>query len=162
MSVTLEKLRALKRQAGTGSPAAPASQGPSHAGPAASIPPAHTPAANDGAAVTAITLPASVFTAIRPAPGGGTKISRVTVEEFVKNLRPGLHEAMWAPRVSIRGGMMATVTAPYEFKLEGKSTHCGIDVFELAKVDGQWKVASLTWTAEPEACPELKTQKAAG
>ncbi|MBJ7409087.1 MAG: hypothetical protein JHD15_01805 [Phenylobacterium sp.] len=119
-------------------------------------------AANDGAAVTAITLPASVFTAIRPAPGGGTKVSRMTVEEFVKNLRPGLHEAMWAPRVSIRGGMMATVTAPYEFKLEGKSTHCGIDVFELAKVDGQWKVASLIWTAEPDACPELKTQKAAG
>ncbi|MBZ4038128.1 ribonuclease H-like domain-containing protein [Novilysobacter selenitireducens] len=54
MSVTLEKLRALKRQAGTASPAGPAPPAPSHSAPAASIPPAHTPAANDGAATTSI------------------------------------------------------------------------------------------------------------
>ena len=52
MSVTLEKLRALKRQAGTGAPAETAPPAPSHS--AASIPPAHTPAANDGAATTSI------------------------------------------------------------------------------------------------------------
>ena len=54
MSVTLEKLRALKRQAGTASPAGPAPPAPSHSAPAASIPAAHTPAANDGAATTSI------------------------------------------------------------------------------------------------------------
>jgi len=112
-------------------------------------------AAPDGAAVAAVTLPAGVFTSIRPAPGGGTKIGRVTVEDFIKSLRPGLHEAMWSPKVVLRGTLMATVTAPYEFKLDGKSLHCGIDVFDLAKVDGQWKIAAATWTAEPDACPEL-------
>ena len=54
MSVTLEKLRALKRQAGTASPAEPAPPASSHSAPAASIPAAHTPAANDGAATTSI------------------------------------------------------------------------------------------------------------
>lgn len=116
-------------------------------------------AGNDGAGVTATVLPASVFTAIRPAPGGGTKVSRVTVEDFIKNLRPGLHEAMWSPKVVLRGTLMATVTAPYEFKLDGKTTHCGIDVFDLAKVDGQWKIASAVWTAEPDACAELKASR---
>lgn len=114
----------------------------------------------DAATLAAVTLPGGVYTSIRPAPGGGTKINRITVEDFIKNLRPGLQEAMWAPRVSVRAGMMATVTAPYEFKLDGKTTHCGIDVFDLAKVDGQWKIASAIWTAETDACPELKTQKA--
>lgn len=116
-------------------------------------------AANDGAAVAAVTLPGSLYTSIRPAPGGGTKIGRTSVEDFIKNLRPGLHEAMWAPQVTVRAGMMATVIAPYEFKLDGKALHCGIDVFDLAKVDGQWKIAAATWTAEADACPELKARK---
>ena len=66
---------------------------------------------------------------------------------------------MWAPVVSLRGDMIATVSAPYEFRLDGKTTHCGIDVFDLAKVDGAWKIAGLTWTAEPAACAELKARK---
>lgn len=116
-------------------------------------------AAQDGAAIAAVTLPGSIYTSIRPAPGGGTKVGRTSVEDFIKNLRPGLHEAMWAPRVTVRAGIMATVAAPYEFRLEGKTLHCGIDVFDLAKVDGQWKIAAATWTAEADACPELKPQK---
>lgn len=66
---------------------------------------------------------------------------------------------MWSPKVVLRGTLMATVTAPYEFKLDGKTTHCGIDVFDLAKVDGQWKIASAVWTAEPDACAELKASR---
>ena len=116
-------------------------------------------AAQDGAAIAAVTLPGSIYTSIRPAPGGGTKIVRTSVEDFIKNLRPGLYEAMWAPRVTVRSGIMATVAAPYEFRLEGKTLHCGIDVFDLAKVDGQWKITAATWTAEADACPELKARK---
>jgi len=116
-------------------------------------------AAPDGAAVAAVTIPGGVFTSIRPQPNGGTKVGRVTVEDFIKNLRPGLHEAMWSPKVVLRGALMATVTAPYEFKLDGKTLHCGIDVFDLAKVDGQWKIAAATWTAETDACPELTASR---
>ncbi|MBU1376558.1 MAG: hypothetical protein KKB47_18520 [Alphaproteobacteria bacterium] len=115
--------------------------------------------AHDGAAVAAVTLPASVYTSIRPVPGGGTKINRILVEDFIKNLKPGLHEAMWSPKVVLRGTLMATVTAPYELKVDGKTVHCGIDVFDLAKVDGQWKIAGAIWTAEADACPELRVAR---
>ena len=100
-----------------------------------------------------------MFTAVRARPDGTRQMSRVTVEQFAANLRPGLFEHMWAPVVSLRGDMIATVSAPYEFQLDGKTTHCGIDVFDLAKVDGDWKIAGLTWTAEPDACVELKARK---
>jgi hypothetical protein len=116
-------------------------------------------AAQDAATLGAVTIPASVYTSIRPVAGGGTKINRITVEDFIKNLRPGVHEAMWSPKVVLRAGLLATVTAPYEFRLDGKTIHCGIDVFDLAKVDGQWKIAAATWTAETDACAELKAQK---
>jgi hypothetical protein len=116
-------------------------------------------AAKDADAVRAVTLPGGIYTSIRPAAGGGTAVTRLTVEDFAQHLRPGLHEAMWSPRVSLRGDMLATVSGPYEFQLDGKTTHCGIDVFDLAKVDGQWRIASIIWTAEPDACPELKARK---
>jgi len=116
-------------------------------------------AAPDAAAVQAAVLPGSMFTAVRARPDGTRQLSRVTVEQFAANLRPGLFEHMWAPVVSLRGDMIATVSAPYEFRLDGKTTHCGIDVFDLAKVDGAWKIAGLTWTAEPAACAELKARK---
>lgn len=115
-------------------------------------------AAQDAATITAVTLPDSVYTSIRPMPDGGTKVSRINVGSFIKSLRPGLHEAMWQPKVMLRGSLMATVTAPYELKVDGKSVHCGIDVFDLAKVDGQWRIAAATWTAEADACPELKAK----
>jgi hypothetical protein len=113
----------------------------------------------DAAGVQAAVLPGSMFTAIRKRPDGTRQMSRITVEQFAANLRPGLFERMWAPQVSLRGDMIATVSAPYEFQLDGKTTHCGIDVFDLAKVDGAWKIAGLTWTAEPDACAELKARK---
>ena len=46
-----------------------------------------------------------------------------------------------------------------EFQLNGKTTHCGIDVFSLVKSDGGWKIAGLMWTQEPGACAELKSRK---
>jgi hypothetical protein len=66
---------------------------------------------------------------------------------------------MWDPLVSRRGSL-AVVWAPYEFQLNGKTAHCGIDVFNLVKTEGRWKIAVASWTVEPEACPELKARPA--
>ncbi|MBK9064929.1 MAG: hypothetical protein IPL89_17350 [Acidobacteria bacterium] len=47
---------------------------------------------------------------------------------------------------------IAVVWAPYEFWIDGKTSHCGIDVFDFVKVDGAWRVANAMWTVEPNAC----------
>jgi len=116
-------------------------------------------AAADKTAAQAAVLPGTMFTAVRVRPDGTRQLSRIAVEDFIAGLRPGLHEEMWSPRVSLRGDLIATVSAPYEFRLDGKTTHCGIDVFDLVKIEGSWKIASLTWTAEPSACAELKARR---
>lgn len=66
-------------------------------------------------------------------------------------------ERYWSPTVMIRGAM-AVVWAPYEFKIDGDTTHCGIDVFSFAKIDGAWKVSNSMWTVEPNACTELRPE----
>jgi hypothetical protein len=93
-------------------------------------------------------------------PDGKVTLRRNQAKDMIANLPggPAMNEGVWAPTVLIRGPM-AVVWAPYEFKLEGKSHHCGIDVFDFVKVDGAWKMASAMWTAEPAACAELKAAK---
>ena len=53
-------------------------------------------------------------------------------------------------------GRIGIVWAPYEFWLDGKSHHCGIDVFEMVKNDSGWKIANLMWTHEPDGCAALR------
>ena len=64
-------------------------------------------------------------------------------------------ERYWKPTVLVRGPI-AMVWAPYEFKIDAKTSHCGVDVFDFVKVDGAWRVANAMWTVEPEACAMLR------
>lgn len=62
-------------------------------------------------------------------------------------------EVYWDPAVLVRGNI-AVVWAEYSFDLDGKRSHCGIDVFNLMRVDGAWKVTGIQYTVEPDNCPE--------
>jgi hypothetical protein len=64
-------------------------------------------------------------------------------------------ERYWAPTVLIRGGI-AVVWAPYEYWIDGQTSHCGVDVFDFVKIEGAWRVANAMWTVEPDACAELR------
>lgn len=64
-------------------------------------------------------------------------------------------ERYWSPTVMIRGSI-AVVWAPYEFWIDGKTSHCGIDVFDFVKIEGRWRVANSMWSVEPNACDELR------
>jgi hypothetical protein len=48
---------------------------------------------------------------------------------------------------------MAVFWAPYSFDIDGKRSHCGVDVFDFIRVKGEWKLANSMWTVEPDGCP---------
>ena len=60
-------------------------------------------------------------------------------------------ERMWDPEVKIRGDI-ATVWTPYDFHINGKFSHCGIDAFDLVKKDGAWRISGGTYTVERTGC----------
>ena len=64
-----------------------------------------------------------------------------------------LREVYWDPTVLVRGNI-AVVWAEYSFDYNGKRSHCGIDVFNLMKIGGEWKVTGIQYTVEPDNCPE--------
>lgn len=56
------------------------------------------------------------------------------------------------PTVMIRGPI-AVVWGEYEFLINGRFSHCGVDSIDLVKVDGDWKIANWMWTVEKKGCP---------
>ena len=109
---------------------------------------------NDFALLTSLRLEGGTNTIERPATSGGTLVAR---RPFTPDgLKPGAYrERYWDPIVHVRG-KLAVVWTPYEFWQGGKSSHCGIDVFELVKEDSGWRIANMMWTVEPDACPALR------
>jgi len=142
--------------------------GPAVTGPAAQAPAAHPEEAailevvdrfmhavssTDPADMAAIRLEGGFNIVDRPAEGGGTVVTR---RLFKPSASKGTYrERYWDPVVHVRGAI-AVVWTPYEFWNDGKTSHCGIDVFDLMKEQGTWKIANAMWTVEPDACPSLR------
>lgn len=111
---------------------------------------------NDNALLASIRLENSLNIVDRPAPAPATG-TVVTRRPFnPEGSKPGnFKERYWDPTVHVRG-RLAIVWTPYEFWRDGKTSHCGIDVFELVKEQDTWKIGNAMWTVEPEACAALR------
>jgi hypothetical protein len=117
----------------------------------------HAVTTGDAKAFDALLIAGSHATVQGVTKEGTTRISRRTMTG--SELRPGMRERYWDPTVLIRQNI-AIVWTPYEFWVDGKTTHCGVDVFDLAKQDGVWRIAHVMYTVEPDACPELRPKDA--
>lgn len=107
-------------------------------------------AAHDPEAARAVLIPEGRVIASRP---NGTSTNR-SQEEFAVSLATAKQkylERIWNPKVSVRGGI-AAVWAEYDFHLDGKFSHCGIDAFSLLKTPTGWKVSQIAYTVEPTGC----------
>lgn len=64
------------------------------------------------------------------------------------------HEEAYRMEIKIHGGM-AMAWVPYEFRLDGNFSHCGVDVFTLVKIGEKWKIINLSYTVDKEGCEEM-------
>lgn len=62
-----------------------------------------------------------------------------------------LLERMWNAEVRI-SGTIASVWTEYDFHVDGRFSHCGIDAFQLVRTAAGWRVTSIIYTVvEPAA-----------
>jgi hypothetical protein len=123
----------------------------------------HVISANDLAAMNAMQTPDGMTYRARLTPEGGPAIVGQPNSYWVDPARDDgrvVRERYWSPTVLIRGPI-ALVWAPYEFWVDGKTSHCGVDVFDFLKIDGEWRVSNSMWTVEPDACDALRPSDAA-
>lgn len=112
---------------------------------------------NDHALMAEVRLEGG-FTIVSRRDPAGSDAPLVSRRVFTPSTssRPGAsRERYWDPVVHVRGGI-AVVWTPYEFWIDGKTSHCGIDVFDMIKEKGVWRIANAMWTVEPDACPALR------
>jgi ketosteroid isomerase-like protein len=76
------------------------------------------------------------------------------LENWLKSPK-GLEERMIYTAVLVDGDM-AMAWGPYRFLVNGKTTHCGIDLLSLVKRADGWKVANTSFSmVPPDQCAAL-------
>lgn len=124
----------------------------------------HAVTKGDSAAMARIRREGTTTTIERPDPAGGTMVQlrpfptgAAAPTSAAPSPAPAssVRERYWDPVVHVRGSL-AVVWTPYEFWRDGKTSHCGVDVFELAKQAGVWTIGNVMFTVEPDACPAMR------
>lgn len=49
-------------------------------------------------------------------------------------------------------GALAIAWTPYKFYYKGKFSHCGVDSYQLVRINGKWKIQYLIDTRRKESC----------
>ena len=88
----------------------------------------------------------------------GTTIGSNSVADFAKSIGSvpegtSLDERITGYQINVDGNM-ATAWTPYQFYLNGNFSHCGVNSFQLVKLEGKWKIVYIIDTRRKEACIE--------
>lgn len=77
-----------------------------------------------------------------------------TADEWIRSVSRGtdvLTERMWDPQVQVDGDL-ATLWAPYDFRVGDRFSHCGYDAFQFVRERGEWKMITVTFTRRTAGC----------
>jgi len=115
-----------------------------------------TMASGDIAGGRAVSVPEGRFFSLRESTTGTAPTVRtLTNQESFDRLssdKRKLRERMWNPEVRIHSAIAVVWTA-YDFWIDGKFSHCGVDAFNLMKTPDGWKIAGGLYTVERTGCP---------
>jgi len=110
----------------------------------------HGMAARDAGAIKAAAIPGAVLVLMRDG-----KPEQMTIEAFAdrvgKPSKTQIEERIHDPLVRVDHDL-AMVWAPFEFLVDGKPDHCGTDLFNLVRTNGNWLIAGIADTGSKN-CP---------
>lgn len=87
--------------------------------------------------------------------GKNQEIRTDKVEDFAKQVGASqagdLDERFTISKILVDGNM-ASVWVPYRFYYKGNYSHCGVNSFQLAKLNNEWKIQYIIDTRRKENC----------
>ena len=93
--------------------------------------------------------------AIMQTFGKNQEIRTDKVEYFAKQVGASqagdLDERFTISKILVDGNM-ASVWVPYQFYYKGNFSHCGINSFQLAKINNDWKIQYIIDTRRKDNC----------
>jgi ketosteroid isomerase-like protein len=136
--------------------------------PAAALADAHTEASEPAAAVTAfmdafnakdaetmtaLVLEGATVTVVEERDGPDRMALR-PMSDLIASIASSpvdVEEPIWNMQVT-QEGPVATVVATFDFLIDGMRSHCGTNVFNLVRVDGEWMIAGIAYSHIEEGC----------
>jgi hypothetical protein len=86
--------------------------------------------------------------------GGSPAYDDLGVAKFSSEIATGdgpLIERMWNPDVRV-SGRLATLWTRYDLHRRWELSHCGVDAFQMVRVDGGWRITALSFTGQTVDC----------
>lgn len=108
-------------------------------------------AAHDGDTIRSTMLPDARIYALRDI-GAPTGVAVADLVDRIAANKGTLLERFTSPPRVLIHERIAQVWGDYEFLLDGKVSHCGVDSASLFKTDTGWKIAAIVYTAETKGC----------
>lgn len=108
------------------------------------------------AGILAVHTPTSDLAAVHRLKDGKTRYSSINGEKFSQmftDKSKSLKEEMYDPKVEVNGDW-AMVWGRYVFWVDDAVSHCGINQFNLVRIDGAWKIANGASTIDRTDCSE--------
>ena len=109
----------------------------------------------DRALLESIMVPGSLNISTQELQNDQAKITTLNYTSMIDLLTGAGNEKKeraWDETILVQGHI-AVYWAPYDFHVDQKFTHCGIDSFQLIKKEGRWLISNASWTRETLNCP---------
>lgn len=119
-------------------------------------------AAGSGADWQAILTEQGSFSWIAGAPGERS-IGHLSYEEHLARQQEPTQtylERIWDPVILVDGDI-AMIWAPYDFHINGKFSHAGVDAMTFLRSDEGWQLAGIVWSVEREQRADAPTLESA-
>ena len=109
----------------------------------------------DTASIRATFTEGVIFQTIARTKEGTTLVKTEDVDGFlkviVKEEKAALEERITFGSVLVDGNL-ASVWTPYNFFYKGQFAHCGVNSFQMVKIDGHWRIQYLIDTRRKKGC----------
>ena len=114
---------------------------------------------SDSAMLVSCFHPDAVLQAFSKSKDGKqTFISNESIGEFGSSIskapKAALDERIRFETIKI-DGPLASVWTPYSFYYNGKLSHCGVNSFQLVRLQGEWKIQYIIDTRRRSGCTDL-------
>lgn len=86
---------------------------------------------------------------------GNTKIEDGKINalvSFVGQLTPGVADEQITVETVKIDGALASVWTPYKFYYKGNFSHCGVNSFQLVRINNEWKIQYIIDTRRKSGC----------
>ena len=110
----------------------------------------------DRGLLESILVPGSLNISSSEKPDGESELTTADHNTMIAMLTQQGREAKertWDETILIQGHI-AVFWAPYDFHVNKKFTHCGVDSFQLVKTNENWLISNASWTREIQNCPQ--------